>query len=74
MVEAFPDIALEDIVGIVNRTRQAETAFGLPEAEHLATGETIVRHQLMQLQAINGPSPRLDPETHRNRPTRTSRG
>jgi hypothetical protein len=63
LVESFPGIALEEIVGIINRTRQAEEAFGLPEAEHLATGEIIVRHQLIQLAGRDGQSARLDPKT-----------
>jgi hypothetical protein len=54
LVEGFPDVPLEEIVGIVNRTRQAEEAFGLPDAHRLATGEIIVRHQLMQLVHLDG--------------------
>jgi hypothetical protein len=49
LVESFPDIPLVEIVGIVNQTRQAEATFSLPDAEHLATAEVIVRHRLMQL-------------------------
>ena len=67
MVETFPDIPLEEIVGIVNRTRRAEAAFGLPAAEHLATAEVIVRHQLMQLAGQGGTAPRLVPESHPKR-------
>jgi hypothetical protein len=63
LVEGFPDVALEEIVGIVARTRKAEEAFGLPDAQHLATGEIIVRHQLMQLMHLDGSAPRLDPES-----------
>jgi hypothetical protein len=69
LVESFPDIALEEIVGVVNRTRQAEAAFGLPDAEHLATAEVIVRHQLMQLTDKAGPAPRLVPESRPKRRT-----
>jgi hypothetical protein len=65
LVESFPDVPLEEIVGIVARTRQAEEAFGLPDAQHLATGEIIVRHQLMQLMGVKGPVARLDPESRR---------
>jgi hypothetical protein len=70
LVESFPDMPLEDIVGIVNRTRQAEKAFGLPETEHLATAEVIVRHQLMQLTDPSGSAPRPVPESRpKRRPT-----
>jgi hypothetical protein len=69
LVESFPDIPLVEIVGIVNRTREAEKVFGLPEAEHLATAEIIVRNQLMQLAGKAGPVPRLVPESHPKRRT-----
>jgi hypothetical protein len=69
LVESFPDIPLEEIVGIVNRTRQAEAAFGLPDAEHLATAEIIVRHQLMQLADMGGAPARLDAQSHPGRRT-----
>jgi hypothetical protein len=58
LVESFPDVPLVDLVSIVNRTRQAEAAFGLPEAEHVQTAELIVRRQLMQLVGTDGPLPR----------------
>jgi hypothetical protein len=69
LVESFPDIPLVEIVGLVNRTRQAEAAFGLPEVEHLATAEIIVRHQLVQLSEHAGSAPRLTPESHPKRRT-----
>jgi hypothetical protein len=69
LVESFPDIPLEEIVGIVNRTRRAEAAFGLPEAEHLATAEIIVRHQLTQRARLDESGPRLVPESHPERRT-----
>jgi hypothetical protein len=62
---SFPDIPLVEIVGIVDRTRRAVVDFALPEAEHLATAEIIVRHQLSQVAGLDGSGPRLDPETHR---------
>jgi hypothetical protein len=58
LVEGFPDVPLVDLVGIVNRTRRAEAAVGLPEAEHSQTAENILRHQLMQLVGMDGPLPR----------------
>jgi hypothetical protein len=64
LVVSFPDIPLEEIVGIVARTRQAEEEFGLPDAQHLATGEIIVRHQLRQLMRLDGSAARLDPGSH----------
>jgi hypothetical protein len=69
LVESFPDIPLVEIVAIVNRTRQAEKAFGLPDAEHLATAEIIVRHQLIQLAGLGRSTPRLVPESHPKRRT-----
>jgi hypothetical protein len=65
LVESFPDIPLEEIVGIVNRTRRAEEAFGLPAAEHLVTGEIVVRHQLMQLSGQELTRVSLDPHSRR---------
>jgi hypothetical protein len=52
LIEGFPDLPLEDILGIVNRTRRAEADFGLPEDERLATAEVIVRHQLQKLAGL----------------------
>jgi hypothetical protein len=49
LIEAFPDVSLQEIVGIIGRTRQAESDFGLPDDERLATAEVIVRNQLLQL-------------------------
>jgi hypothetical protein len=72
MVESFPEIPIVEIVGILNQTRHAEAMFGLPEAEHLATAEAIVRHQLMQL-AGQGRSARLDPGARRSRRTSGAR-
>jgi hypothetical protein len=69
LVVSFPDIPLEEIVGIVNRTRQAEEAFGLPPAEHIATAELIVRHQLIQLVDPGPRAPRLVPECRPRRRT-----
>jgi hypothetical protein len=62
LVEGFPDVPLVEIVGIVNRTRRAVFDFGLAEADHLATAEVIIRHQLMQLTDPSGSPPRLVPE------------
>jgi hypothetical protein len=67
LVEGFPDVPLVEIVGIINRTRLAVFDFGLAEAEHLATAEIIVRHQLMQLTDPEEPKARLDPERHPRR-------
>jgi hypothetical protein len=63
LVEGFPDVPLEEIVGIVNRTRRAVVDFALAEAEHLATAEVIVRHQLMQLMGLDGSAAKLDPQS-----------
>jgi hypothetical protein len=49
LVESFPDLPLVQIISVVTRTRAAERRFGLPESEHLAAAEIIVRRQLIQL-------------------------
>jgi hypothetical protein len=49
LIECFPEISLKTIISIVNRTRQAEAEFALPEDQQLETAEIIVRSELMQL-------------------------
>jgi hypothetical protein len=61
LIESFPDVPLVEIVGVVNRTRRAQSQFGPPDSEQLRTAEIIVRHQLMQLTGRETSAVRLDP-------------
>jgi hypothetical protein len=65
LVEDFPDIPIDDLVGEVRRARDAVERVSLPTEEALAIGELIIRHQLMMRAGHVREVARLDPERHR---------
>jgi hypothetical protein len=67
----FPQVGEDKVAELVAAAQRAEQHFGLPIAEHLATAEIIVRHELLQLTGQIADNSRLDPETH-VRPRRPS--
>jgi hypothetical protein len=69
LVERFPRVAAGEVIENITRNRQAADAFGLAEAEHLPTVETMTRYQLMQLSGDVPDNARYKPEAHvaRNR-------
>src|SRR4051812_32326050 len=67
LVDEFPDVAINDIVREVSAAREATEVAGLADDEGLATGELIVRHQLMLLAGHITDVARLDPATHARR-------
>jgi hypothetical protein len=69
LVEEFPDLPIEDLVGEVRRARDAVERVSLPAEEALAVGELIVRHQLMMRAGQTREVARLDPERHRRAST-----
>jgi hypothetical protein len=67
LIVAFPGITGAEVVSVLGRARHAVESFGLPEAEHLWTVETIARYELLQLTGEMKSNARLKPE-HRERP------
>ncbi len=45
----FPQVAAGEVIDNITRNRQAADAFGLDEAEHLPTVETMTQYQMMRL-------------------------
>jgi hypothetical protein len=67
LVEAFPELAVGDVVRELRRAKQAVDDVGLDLDEALDTAELITRQQLMMLTGRSTESARLDPERHRSR-------
>jgi hypothetical protein len=67
LLAEFPEVHIADIVRDVASARQAVADLGLDEIEQLATGEIVVRHQLLVRSGRREDLARLDPETHRPR-------
>jgi hypothetical protein len=65
LVEDFPEIPIDDLVGEVRRAKDAVERVSLPAVEALAVGELIIRQQLMMRAGHTREVARLDPERHR---------
>jgi hypothetical protein len=72
LVAAFPEVTIPEIVSIVSRGRQAVDTFGLDDAEHRSTVETMARHELLQLTGQMKTNARLKPESHHRRGSSSS--
>jgi hypothetical protein len=48
LADSFPDIEVGEVLEILHQVWQAEETSGLAEADLLAAGEIIARHQLME--------------------------
>src|SRR4051794_20308271 len=64
LLDEFPGVPVGDIVKEVIRAKEAVASHGLDEADALATGELIARHQLLLLSGDRSDVARLDPTSH----------
>lgn len=57
LIEGFPALALEEIVGAVAEAKTATDGMSLPGPEALVTGETLARQHLQERAAALGAKP-----------------